>query len=864
VLLLCVLGASAQYWDSADQQLADKAEEKKVSLCGENQMEMDESSREGIRASLEAMSADNFLLEAMKVSESQEEFQAEVQSSFDPGFMAVNAGPLGFAFFVMGVYFVCCCWTCCPCCGCCRCCKKERSIPKMYKFGVVFLLVGLLVGMLVAALNASAGFATTHTGMATTGCESAKLVDAMLSGQDEPHFLGLKVALTTFGDLKDKLSETSTFITDVKNIMSDTTDISDAVTLASSTMQLLIDMMNLEANVHPKDDAGNDLFHACTLCGPLSEALAEAQQALESGTASALDGARDQVNKQLSGESLASLADSMESATAPLLEFKDLLHTFFGTLVLEDTIPDALEALDSYGPLGSIFLILGGFALMACAFCTMGCWICVDKEKEKAADNSPEIEEVAPAANPENGDQALNPPEDKVKEYRGKSRWCACVTWCCACYYIMFAFFIGGVFTALCFPLASVCLIMEDMDSQMLDDIQGATGMNLTGEEGEMMADMVDQCFQGLGEENPIMLKLIKVTENGTTMTMYEKVVDETRNMIQDQFDAIGSSGGGSDGSFPKLNDDDNVQKLKQLLRETYIDGMMLLDDSANNVPDFTNLAASDLSDYLAGSARCPDFTIPSNLDLPNEGDTILGIDSFAAQLNGPNFGNGNQDPPIQAGRCAQEVTCPTSGANKDACEEANTLMSLRARLENAMTFKCKTFTKAGVYCDTKDTLDCLTDGQTTSETFDCDLATFTQMVNDFDTRLTNVFGHLDTITEEFMPKIQGQLQDIVNEELMDPITAVADGLTCGFLKTRYAQTIDGMCYGMVIGLKGLADAYVLCAIMALLLIFVIYVVWRIVNDNVTKDAWSVSPYEAGETGDQPANDLRNLANSAD
>ncbi|CAE7545495.1 PSP [Symbiodinium natans] len=125
---------------------------------------------------------------------------------------------------------------------------------------------------------------------------------------------------------------------DLRSILDDTEKISKAVMLASTTMSMLNAMMQSQANQLPKRGSpqneaylsefercsqsgldrtshwprrkevpgadGTSLRHSCGLCEQLAEQLTPAIETLENSLGTALDAARSEVNKQLTGDKL--------------------------------------------------------------------------------------------------------------------------------------------------------------------------------------------------------------------------------------------------------------------------------------------------------------------------------------------------------------------------------------------------------------------------------------------------------------------------------------------------------------------------------------------------------------------------------
>eukprot|EP00928_Gymnodinium_smaydae_P054033 TRINITY_DN37884_c0_g1_i1.p1 TRINITY_DN37884_c0_g1~~TRINITY_DN37884_c0_g1_i1.p1 ORF type:complete len:878 (+),score=170.69 TRINITY_DN37884_c0_g1_i1:175-2634(+) len=813
--------------------MATKATTKKEKNCKNNPtMDIDDKDRKGLKSDLIDASGGNIIYKVLKESTSPDDMaNVMAEKALNAGFLIPKAGPLVTGFILLGIYSICCCWTACPCCKFCLCCRKKRKIHIVAKLIALGLVVGIILGLLISAMLSMRGFNAALSGFEVTNCAAAKVVDSAFNGQSSPLFVGLIPTLETFQDLRDNLDASSAFITSVKTTISKTAAITEAVTVASGTMKLLRDMMADPANKKPMSLTNKDLLHECQLCGHLESALTPAIQALDDGIGTALDGARTEVNKQLSGSQLDSLRDSMTTASEPIIQLKMSMKSAFGPFVTNDSIEGVQGVMSAWGVLASVALILFALLLSFCGGSAVAFWICLEKKKS------------------EEGGEA---------KYRSHTHRCACITWCGGCHYTIFAFIVGGIMIALAIPLASICLVMEDVNGQMLHDISRPLGLDLSTPSGAMMIDMVEQCFRNPDPSaNPELLKLIKIeTSPGNETTMYQKIVGDTKDMIDSQFSKITDKMGSGMGS-QKLNDDPNIIKLKDMLKNTRMSSMMLPTTdiaTGSNAATYGAMAAdNDLKPYFASSADCFDFTIPAGL--PKAGDSIFGVTSFFNELK--NFGVA-QWPPRST--CARSVVCSDPlgvTARGAACKSANALMDLKHDLRSQKIFKCRKFQHAnGNTCDVKFmaksfgswTSDCMVNGQVTQKTYACGLDEFTALVQDFETRFDKVFKRLDDSVVVVMDDISTGLRSSVNQYIINPITTVADGLTCGFLGAAYQSVLDGLCYGGVWGFRAMATSYVFCACMTLLLSILMYIVWRLALDNVkavTED--KVEKYEGGE-----------------
>jgi len=413
--------------------------------------------------------------------------------------------------------------------------------------------------------------------------------------------------------------------------------------------------------------------------------------------------------------------------------------------------------------------------------------------------------------------------------------------------------------TALSVPLASICLILDDVNSQMLTEIGGVLPVNFTGDSGTQMKDMIDKCFRNPDKSaNPFLLDII-FTRNKTTnerITMRTTIVNTTRDAINAQFDGItkqmDSGGGGAINTAP------NIVKLKNTLRDTKMDAMMVPAESN----DFTTNAYKDmkldprsvnaLELFWASSGACADFLVPADLGRLS-GTTVKGIKAFADSL-GPYFGPAAVDV-----TCAKKVVCADAAgtAKGKACIAANKFMDLKKDLLVANTFKCRSFEKDdGTSCDVmnmvefplgsgKFTGDCLrADGTVKAKEYACTLAEFTLLTSQFNARLDKVFKRMDGAADVSMTKINVDMRNLVDTNIIQKITTVAEGLTCGFLGVAYQEFIDATCYAGVWGFTQISTSYVACGVLTLILVIMMYFVWRISIDNFnSNNAAKVEPY---------------------
>merc|ERR1719498_884483 len=230
---------------------------------------------------------------------------------------------------------------------------------------------------------------------------------------------------------------------------------------------------------------------------------------------------------------------------------------------------------------------------------------------------------------------------------------------------MLLALFLGGIMICVTVPVSSVCLIADDVNGQMLDDISGVLSLNISGDQGIMTKDMVDKCFNNPNKtENPYLLDII-FTRNETTnqkVTLRKSIVDDTKTKLDAQFNAITAKMGV--GALD-LSTDPNIVKLKTTLRNTNMGAMMLANPQslASDVryqamasdPRCATDQANCLSSYWGAGCACPDFVVPADMGSLS-GNTIKGVSSFATYMAN-DFSN-SPNPVIPTPACARQVLC--------------------------------------------------------------------------------------------------------------------------------------------------------------------------------------------------------------
>merc|ERR1712039_1006715 len=258
---------------------------------------------------------------------------------------------------------------------------------------------------------------------------------------------------------------------------------------------------------------------------------------------------------------------------------------------------------------------------------------------------------------------------------------------------------------------------------------------------------------------------------------------------------------------------------------------------SPKYAPMFTQ---PNLQSNAVSSVRCEDGTTSGPF-----GDLeVKGVESFVSELAtlGVRQTNMRQD-------CANVVKC--DGTSKDACTAGNHFVELKQNIMDLTKYRCDVFvdpqdgssdcdpgSMTGVYDkNTKRTTwtwGCLTSDRTmVRKEKTCTLAEFTAYLQAFDGRIDVSMRRMDTAATEVGPAIAGDLRQIVEKYMLEPIDRIAGGVTCGFLGKFYREMVLGLCYQGVSGFRMISQSYNACAILTLFVVGFMYGLWRRALDNV-------------------------------
>lgn len=782
-----------------------------------------EEQREEARQQLvDGVGGDNWVLNIMLNSGANVSVSdAAMEEVQDPAFIIRQCLPL-FLMLVTVVVYSCCCWSACCCCWpghiCykpCRCpglCAKKRTTHKVTKILGLLAVFFVVILTVVSAVLAMNGFGKIQEGFDNFACTSAELTDDMLNGDEVTMFIGVVPLLDKYAELTGELDDGSDLVMQVDSIVDSTQIIDISLVLAAATLQLMSDTLSLDENLNPKRaDGSTTLYHTCTMCEQLPGILEPVIQALDEGAGASLAAARAEVRDQLSIENRADLRMNLENTAQPLADVKDIL---FSTLVtfFEDGSPlvTLREQLSVEAGLG---MTIGVFIVVLCSLvgcCISGCFA----GKEEGQDGRP------------------NPCIHRTS---------ICV-WCCMLPCSAILFFVGGLLTLISSPLCGFCLIMDDLDSSLLEDISPAVGISMgAGNESDMTMGIIDQCFAVQNQlEAANLMDILFVTENGERKYVRQILVDDVTSQITNVFDDASASLGGAGGDNSLAGNED-VLNLVRLLQDNPVQAMITpsVQQGQDLSSQYPRLAASSaLRAGLVTSASCGDHTPDSSFD-----DTALipGLAGFMADVHSSCscVGPAPSCPNVQT-----MVTCPAAATPSSECNDAIRFLAVKEELINIATYRCDVFehpTNPNQECDVLNmegvggsyNNDCMRDGnRPIPKSKNCNLAEFNDYVRRFGERINKVLTRVDDTVPLVSVRINTDLQDLTTRFVTEPMNEIVERATCGFLTAAYRNMVGSLCYQGVRGMRMVGVGYTMAAILGLILSAFMYAYWRRSVDN--------------------------------
>lgn len=799
--LLISPSASEEYISYKDKQTAKDADAAVTKYCTTQDADNAVDAAEAKENLQDALGGKNFLLDSMKESKDPDEFSDKLGEE-----VSGAAGSAVMPFFLAAIawlMFWCFCCTACPCCKKCRCGKGY------HKHGIPHKVIGALPVALaffmtiVGSATSDGGAATMVAGFENMACESAELLNGTLQGTTGTlSFIGLLPALQVMKGVEDSLNDGSAFMVGLDNTLADTKIVSDAIAIASSTLDSMSNVMDLTAtSVQTVGSPATSTYRKCVFCETLKGILATASTELQGGIGQALANARNEVAGQLNMEKRQELQKTVRDSASPMMQMKDSFVTNIGWMV--DPSVDLTGPLKSSIPPAVSIVFMGAFFATFAGACSVGS--CVAKEKT---------------------------PEGKHSKIPHR---CACCSWAISLPLAMLCFIIGGILYAFSLPLSAICLIMDDIDGDMIKDIAPAINLNITGPGGDNMIKMFDNCINPENKSlNANFLDLIVIVNetDGTEKTMREELQNTVSQPINDKFDQLGGGGGSV-----SLADSDGIKTLIGTIRNNSIQSMILATPTEMQADSkFSALATATqvLQDGLGGSMGCSPHVY--------EGNTIPGMTTFIDEV----MTKGSDATVVPTTVCSRTWKERSCGADA-VCTAGDEYMKLYLDMTDASltTYRCDVWERDdGTECDTYDFADvaaCLrADGTMKVKTKTCNFADFKVWYSKADERIQKAFEYVDSAVAAKQSGIATGLKNLVYDNMLNPLFSIFDGVSCGWLPGFWQATVDSLCFQGVYGMRRIGQGYILTAFFIVILAINMYVVWRRSIDNVNEDSGAV------------------------
>lgn len=772
---------------------------------------------------LDSMGGTNFVLDAMKEATSTNDFSDKLVENIT-GQIAAMFVPIIMGIFIWGLGCWCVCFSL-PCCKCCRFGYKAgqtKETPRLVKMASILVPVLMVVGIMIAIIISSLGHTAVVDGATNTACTSAEMAKVSLQGQQEaPVFIGLMPILNTFYDIEHALDDNTPFMTQLDATLDETFEVSAAVDLATGTLDLMRDMMQDAANRMPSDSSGNSVLHTCSLCAELVTPLNEASQLVANGVGAALSEARVEVKGQLTGQAREDLKATLANGATPVKDFKVFFRDLLEPFVQPGGFEDFRSMLENDLRAVVLVVFLGSFFIAFCGLVTTG--MCALNKDKDAEENT----------------------------YSALPHRCACISWLCGLYYVVTAMCLGGLIMGFTVPVSAICLIADDLNRQMLLDIQPAIGMNFSGDQGTMLLDIVDNCINPSDPSyNPSLLDLIyeRNATTGNTTTVRERIVVQVRDPIDSRFVAIENR----TNSNENLATVQSIVNLRSIISANSYKSVLITDGQAMGSDSrYQALATStnSLDAGLATSMDCADNTFSNGgvSSVANHGTAIPGMTAFmnAFATYGTSVVPTSNVCTVNKRTCVGETTV----ARIAQCTAAVNYVTLYETISSMNTFKCDLFedpndpdpVNSNLYCDPYDMTvtnqvwsgSCVkADGTLRRKSRMCTLDEFNAYYAKFDARIDKTMKGIDDTVALKQGGINTDLKNLVYQYIVDPISNIIDGITCGWLPVHWQSMVDGMCYQGVWGLRKIGQGYVTSAVFMIFYIIAMYAIWRRTVDN--------------------------------
>jgi len=810
------------YITAEDRKVASKADDTVAKYCA-SALKASVDREAGHADMVYKAGGRNVILEGMQKAKDETEIVPRIKEEVTTSFLLSKGSSLVMSACMLVLWFIAS-WTYCWCCRrLCQCSEKLRQTRTFMKaFGVVLLSL-LVIGIFFGTLLAIWGYTSVKLGFDNMMCSAAKFGKMGLSGQESPQFAGLMPTLEVFSQVDDSLEDDTDFMHDTREILDSTGGISKAWAVANNTLLLFGAMMRENEQVIAK------FLHKCEFCEGIGSLLPGTIESLDHSTGAALAQVRNEVELQLSAARRKALQKGFRNVTKPIIQAKDMMRDILFNVERKE-FEDYVSIVSSVVLVLVLLIVAFAFLLMIPAGSTL--YLFIQRERDGSIETAP-AEGAEGKADPGATGREAAPPG--MNPFNAKLMRCACYGWCWGFLYAASAFAVGGIVMAMSVPLANGCLILSDIDGTMIRSIAPALQLDLEGHEGDQVVSIVDRCINPKNfASNENLMDLLMVEDKGQRLSFREQLLRDFEERLYFKLDRLRPD-------HPSLGNE-KVKSLLKTLRGNPIEALIVADEAkmkASDEIDLNNLTmdtrAKGLQIGFQTSASCADHHVGAGFG-ELSGKTVPGIDTFVARL----AELGSKD---SSASCAKSVTCKPDLENNTAqvCKAGNAYIAQKKQLLSAHTFRCDLFRVNNGFCDPLHmkksagayTKDCLqADGTMTVGQRSCTFPQFVQYVKDFDERIVATLQRLDAVGEGATERLNTDLRYLLEEHLIEPLEIVSDGINCGVIATIYREMIDSFCYQGVSGFGTIANSYNFCGGVTIVLIAMMYAVWRRVTDN--------------------------------
>jgi len=786
--LLClpdhVQGVPFVYISAEDLKAEKDAEAAVGTYCGNADPISEAQQIENKKSLALGLGDENFIFVAANTTNDTDEFGDKMASM-----VGDKIGSQGFPFFLAACSFVCLVvftYTAIPAFKFCRLCHYSHNTPTVLKVAFIVPVVIVFIVVCVSVSKASVGASTMVDGINNVACDSAKLINASFKGSGSTS--GIMKSLRMLEEQDQHMENTSFFVNTTTLVLDGTAPLPLMITRVKAYLQAVLNMVEGGEMVVNMTTGTN--WYRNFASAPFKSAVADVSTAIDGSLATAMSNFRAQVyvinSYEKRNESQYSLRDTADN----ILAMKKLFVKGVGMFSRSEDNP--LEILKVFPPL-VIVLFMGAFlALLFAGFSTGSLLV-----KERLSDGS----------------------------YNTMPHRCGCASWGCTLCVAMPALILGGILVGASLPLAALCLIVDDIDGQMLMDMAPGLGLNTSSPGVKSQANMLDMCINNSNSSlDPLIADLTIVEDDdGSHITLTESNNKGDSAMVYMRYMQLTQAM--ATQSTTLLDSAQVTQMLGYIQTHSPVQTLFLPVEAMKSDSSYQNLINTDLATAFNTSLACD--------------DNGNGLRDFA-QLASSQCSSSLSTLLGQLGCTGTDDTSTTSppgapSASANVCSAATDYIALASSFRSHAPFKCLEWKNAAantLTCDlnTLNPADPVCDDVTL---VDCNLAKYAQDFVAVAAQTGYLFTVLDTVVNGTYTPITDNLLKLAMGLIVQPSGMINDGLTCGFLPPLWQAVVDSLCYQGAWGMKSIGQGYVLTGIFLFLFGIWMYIIWRVTIDNV-------------------------------